>query len=62
MNKQTVLICLERLDIGGVETAVINQTIALIKKGINVVILAKEGIYKQKLLRLEQNLLIGILI
>ena len=46
MNKQTVLICLERLDIGGVETAVINQTIALIKKGINVVILAKEGIYK----------------
>ena len=52
MNKQTVLICLERLDIGGVETAVINQTIALIKKGINVVILAKEGIYKQKIVEI----------
>lgn len=52
MNKQTVLICLERLDIGGVETAVINQTIALTKKGINVIILANEGIYTKKIIEI----------
>lgn len=52
MKKETVMICLENLGIGGVETAVINQAIALLNKNINVIILAKEGIYTKKLLEI----------
>lgn len=44
MNKN-VLICLNKLGIGGVETVVINQTKELIERGYNVIILAEEGIY-----------------
>ncbi len=44
MNKN-VLICLNHFDIGGLETAVLNQTKELISRGYKVVILAKEGIY-----------------
>ena len=50
MNEKVVMICLEGLGIGGVETVVINQTIAMIKKGIKVVVLANDGIYKQKII------------
>lgn len=39
------MICLEKMDIGGVETFVVNQITALLKKNINVVVLAKHGIY-----------------
>lgn len=47
--KKNVLICLEKLDIGGVETFVLNQASVLISKGHNVVILAKHGCYTEKL-------------
>ena len=47
--KKNVLICLERLDIGGVETFVVNQASVLLSKGHTVVILAKKGIYTEKL-------------
>lgn len=42
------MLCLNQLGIGGVETAVLNQTIQLIKKEYQVVILAKDGIYRPK--------------
>lgn len=52
MNDITVMICLESLGIGGVETAVINQASAMIKKGIKVIVLARDGIYKSKIVDL----------
>lgn len=48
MINKTILICLEKLDIGGVETSVYNQSIAFKEKGYNVVVLAKNGIYTEK--------------
>ena len=47
--KKSILICLEQLGIGGVETAVVNQAIALKEKGNEIFILAKKGIYSQVL-------------
>ena len=43
-----ILICLNKLDIGGIETVVINQVEKMIELGHNIVILAKEGIYTKK--------------
>ena len=48
MNKN-ILICLNRLDIGGIETVVVNQTIELLERGYNVVVLSKKGIYSDVL-------------
>ena len=48
-EKQTIMICTENLDIGGVETVVCNQAIYLQKQGYRVVVLAKEGRNKPKL-------------
>lgn len=48
MNKN-ILICLEALDIGGVETYVYNQAITLKNMGYNVYIISKKGIYTSKL-------------
>lgn len=50
MNKN-ILICLNKLDIGGIETAVVNQTIEMLKRGYKVVILAKKGIYVDKVIK-----------
>lgn len=47
MNKN-ILICLNKLDIGGIETAVVNQVDELLDRGYKVVILAKEGIYTRQ--------------
>ena len=44
MNKN-ILICLNRLDIGGIETAILNQASELLERGYKVIILAKKGIY-----------------
>ena len=49
MNSKTVMICLEQLGIGGVETAVYNQAYTLKDKGYNVIVVARSEIYKQKL-------------
>lgn len=49
MESKTIFLCLERLDIGGVETAVYNQAITLNEKGHKVVVLAKPGLYTEKL-------------
>lgn len=45
---KTILLCLNQLGAGGVETAALNQTIQLIKRDYRVVILAKDGIYRKK--------------
>lgn len=45
---RTIMLCLNKLDIGGIETAVLNQTINLVKKGYRVIILATDGIYREK--------------
>lgn len=43
--KKRLLICLERLDIGGVETSVLNQVLEYKKRGYNVTIMAQNGTY-----------------
>lgn len=48
-EKQNILIALDILDIGGVETFVYNQSIALKKKGYNVHIISKRGIFTDEL-------------
>lgn len=45
MKKGNILIALEKLDIGGVETYVYTQAIQLKRMGYNVVILSAKGIY-----------------
>ena len=47
MNKN-ILICIEQLSSGGVETAVLNRSIAFIEKGYNVFIACADGIYRRK--------------
>ena len=42
---KTIMICLEKLDIGGVETAVINQSIEYKRRGFNVIVLSEYGQY-----------------
>lgn len=45
---KTIMLCLNQLGIGGTETAVLNHTIQLIKRGYRVLILSKDGIYRKK--------------
>ena len=45
---KNILICGEDLESGGVETAIVNDAIALKKKGNNVYILTKKGVYTKK--------------
>ena len=52
MSKYNIMLCLVRLDIGGLETHVLNQTKELISRGYNVVIVAKNGIYTEKAISL----------
>ena len=48
MDKQTnILISLEVLDIGGVETFVCNQSLAMKKKGYNVYTLSRKGVFTE---------------
>lgn len=49
MENKNIMICLEGLDIGGVETAVFNQAILLTECGHKVIILSKSGIYTELL-------------
>lgn len=49
MGDKNILICLERLDIGGVETVVINQVNHLLRLHYKVTILARKGIYSELL-------------
>ncbi|MBO5477946.1 MAG: glycosyltransferase [Clostridia bacterium] len=48
MKNKAILICLEKFGVGGVETSVVNQSLAFREKGYDVVILAQEGIYTKK--------------
>ncbi len=46
MSENNILICHETVGIGGVETAVLNKALAFKKKGCNVFIMAKDGVYR----------------
>lgn len=46
---KNVMICLEKMDIGGVETSVLNQALEYKRRGIRPIILAKEGVYNKNL-------------
>ena len=46
---KNILICLDILDIGGIETFVYNQALALKNKGYNVFTLSKKGILTEEL-------------
>ena len=46
--KQNILILLEVIGSGGVETAVYNKALAFKRKGHNVFVAARDGIYKEK--------------
>ena len=43
------LICLEKLDIGGVETFTITQIEEFVRRGIECYVLSKDGILREKL-------------
>ena len=45
---KTIMLCLNQVGIGGVETAALNQTIQLTRNGYRVIIVAKDGIYREK--------------
>lgn len=47
MDNKNIMLCLEVLGIGGVETYVVNQSLALKKKGYNVFVVSREGIYSK---------------
>ena len=49
MKNKAILICLEKLGVGGVETSVFNQSLAFKEKGYEVIVLAQKGIYTEKL-------------
>ncbi len=42
-----ILICLNKLDIGGVQTVVVNQVEKMVELGNNVIVLAKDGVYSE---------------
>lgn len=46
---KTILLCLNQLGIGGVETAVLNQVKELRRRKFRVVVLAADGIYRKKI-------------
>lgn len=48
MKKRRVLIALEQLGVGGIETFVLNQVKALTRKNIDCYVIAKRGIYANK--------------
>ena len=47
--KHNILICLNVLGVGGVETYVVNQARALKRKGYNVYVISKKGVYNKVL-------------
>lgn len=49
MSMGSIMLCLEQLNIGGVETYVINQALTFKKMGYEVVVLGKNGIYTKYL-------------
>jgi len=49
IENKNILLCLNQLEIGGIETAVYNQAITLKEKGFNIYVLAKTGVYSQRL-------------
>ena len=42
---KNIMICLEKMDIGGIETSVLNQALEYKRRGIKPIIVASKGIY-----------------
>lgn len=57
MKKRNILMCLQQLDIGGVETAVVTLCKGYIRAGHNVYVAAKNGIFSSKLQELGVEIL-----
>ena len=49
------LICLEKLDIGGVETFTITQIEEFVRRGIECYVLSKDGILREKLNNIKRR-------
>lgn len=49
MKKRNILMCLQQLDIGGVETAVITMCKGYLRSGCKVYVAAENGVYKHQL-------------
>ena len=49
MKKRNILMCLEFLGVGGVETAVVTLCKGYVRAGHNVFVAAKDGIYAKEL-------------
>lgn len=50
---KNILICLEKMGIGGVETSVLNQAFEYKKRGFNPIVVAGKGIFSEKLKELN---------
>ena len=50
-----ILICLKKMDIGGVQTVVVNQIKKMIELKCNVVVLAQSGIYSDVIRNIGAN-------
>lgn len=50
---KNILICLERMDIGGVETSVLNQVTEYKRRGIKPIVISKRGIFTEFLTEKE---------
>ena len=46
---KNILLCNNKMGIGGVETVILNQVTAFTKKGYNVYVVAEKGIYSEKI-------------
>jgi len=57
MKKRNILMCLQQLDIGGVETAVLTLCKGYTRAGHNVFVAAKPGIYSEQLKKMGVKLL-----
>ena len=53
MNKKNILMCLNSLGIGGVETACVTQIAEYARRNYNVYVLAEKGIYTEKLEKIK---------
>ena len=52
---KNILLCCNKMGIGGVETVILNQIVAFKSRGYNVYVMAEEGEYSKKVNELGGN-------